>query len=1143
MGAISRFALRNPVVIVLLLVMVAGGGIYSAFSMHQEAFPDISLPAVTVSTTYPGASASSVFNTVTGPLETALKGVPGVQALDSNSAAGISRVVAQFDVGSDTAAIQRDVQDAVNGVALPSGVARPQISLNGPNSRPIVTYSLEGADVARLTGVANTTVVPALQAINGVAAVNVLGGARRAVLVNADPLTMEAHSLSIASIDNSIAVGAASQPVGAATFGGVTQPVGAGNTPDSLAAIRRLPIVSAGAGGLGRGGIGTGGASTAQTATQQAAVYLSAARAALIAYEGKSAQNSSLDIGTGPTAPAEADIVSALADLSAHTSRAIGSARAAELWLTRLERKDPSLASNINFSNAVAWLQSANATLVLSGAGAPKLTIGDVATVSLGTPGIGAIVHSNGHGGILLQVMRSDSADTVQVANAVRHTLSTLALPQGIHAVKVVDISDTIVSSIDGAAREGLVGALLAVIIIGLFLRNWRATLIAVITIPIAFLLTLILLNALGLTLNVITLAGFAVATGRVVDDSIVVIENLYRRIAAGEPATRAGVLAGVVDVGAAITSSTATTVCVFLPLAFVAGIVSVFFASFAWTVTIALFSSYLAAITVVPLLAYALLGRGHVPAERGEGALARRYRGILSWSLDHRLAVLGLSVLTVLLALVILRRMPTNLVSQTGQASAQVNITAPAGTSLPDTGAIASRVERVIGRDSDVASYYTTIGDVNQHGLLSTSSRVVQSNQGSTFITFKNGVDGTAATNRLRSLLTSSHPGATVDVHSSDAANSGLEIDITGSNPENIRTATHQVETVVRSVGGVASVADTLSAARPEIAAQVDPAKAQNYGLTPSLVVSQLQALLNGVTAGHTTIDNTPTDIVVQLTPGTLGSASDLAALPLSTGSGLVSLGQVATVRQTSGAVLITRHNQQLASVIGGSITSSDVGGVSNKIAQKLRTLKLPGDTVATLNGVSRQQSVAFSNVYTAMLIAVVLVFIVMVLAFRTLTAPLAILAALPVTLIGAAGGLAVGRQTLGLPALIGFLMLIGIVVTNAIVLMTRVQQFRATGASTRAALLDAGVNRLRPILMTAVATIGALVPLGLGLAEGSLISQSLADAVIGGLVSSTLLTLVVVPVVYSLLVPDAPARPAAETPDAERTPVAASV
>ena len=276
--------------------------------------------------------------------------------------------------------------------------------------------------------------------------------------------------------------------------------------------------------------------------------------------------------------------------------------------------------------------------------------------------------------------MRSDSADTVQVANAVRQTLSTLSLPQGIHAAKVVDVSDTIVSSIDGAAREGLVGALLAVIIIGLFLRNWRATLIAVITIPVAFLLTLIVLNALGLTLNVITLAGFAVATGRVVDDSIVVIENLYRRIAAGEPATRAGVLAGVVDVGAAITSSTATTVCVFLPLAFVAGIVSVFFASFAWTVTIALLSSYLAAITVVPLLAYVLLGRGHVPAERGEGAIARGYRAILSWSLDHRIAVLGLAVLTVLLALLILRRTPTNLVSQTGQASAKINITAPAG-------------------------------------------------------------------------------------------------------------------------------------------------------------------------------------------------------------------------------------------------------------------------------------------------------------------------------------------------------------------------------------------------------------------------------------------------------------------------------
>ena len=532
MGAISRFALRNPVVVVLLLVLAAGSGIYSAFSMHQEAFPDISLPAVTVSTTYPGASASSVLATVTKPLEAALSGAPGVQALDSNSAEGISRIVAQFDVGSDTQAIRRDVQDAINSASLPSSAARPQITLNGPSSRPIVIYSLEGGDVARLTDVATTKVVPALQAINGVAGVTVLGGATRAVLVNADPSTMEAHNLSIAAIDNSIAVGTAAQPVGAVTLGGVTQPIRAGAAPNSVAAIRGIPLVSSNAGLLVRG------ASTAQVATQQAAVYLSAARAALIAYEGKSSQDSSLGIGTGPTAPAEADIVSALADLNAHTSRAIASARSAELWLTRLERKTPALGSNVNFSNAVAWLQNANATLVLSGAGAGKLTVGDVATVSLGTPGIGAIVHSNGHSGILLQVMRSNSADTVAVASAVRRTLQSMVLPRGIHAAKVVDVSDTIVSSIDGAVREGLVGALLAVIIIGLFLRNWRATLIAVITIPVAFLLTLIVLDALGLTLNVITLAGFAVATGRVVDDSIVVIENLYRRIAAGEPAT-----------------------------------------------------------------------------------------------------------------------------------------------------------------------------------------------------------------------------------------------------------------------------------------------------------------------------------------------------------------------------------------------------------------------------------------------------------------------------------------------------------------------------------------------------------------------------------------------------------------------------
>ncbi|HZS89714.1 MAG TPA: efflux RND transporter permease subunit [Chloroflexota bacterium] len=1148
MGGISRFALRNPLVVVLVLVLVAASGVYSAISLRQEAFPDISLPVVTITTSYSGASASVVLDSVTRPLEAAVSGVSGIQALDSTSADGLSRVLVTFDVGSDTRSLQRQVQDAVNGVTLPSGVTRPQVTLNGPNSRPIMTYSLGGSDVVGLTTYAQNTIIPALQGLDGVAGVTVLGGAARDVLVNADPAQLKRYGVSILTLDNALRAGTASQPVGSVTIGGLGYPVTAGSGPADLAAIRALPLVSAatGAGGglaAGAGGGGTGSTSSV-TATssvsqsiQQAAGYLTAARAELLSFSGGIQPNAFQPIGGGPTSGAQADIFEALNIIQTDPSGAAQNVRYAERNLTeRVLKKHPDYAQNPHFSNALSWLQLAGTALALGGTGAHTLTVGDVATVTLGIPAGGPIVHSNGRSGVLLQITRTDTADTSKVAAAVRQKLAGLSLPSGFSLSKVSDISDTIATSIQGAVREGAVGALLAVLIIGLFLRNWRATLIATVSIPFSFLLTMIVLEWLGLTLNVITLAGVAVATGRVVDDSIVVIENLYRRIARGEIVTRATVLAGVTDVGAAILSSTATTICVFLPLAFVSGIVTTFFAPFAWTVTIHLVASYLCAVTIVPLMAYALFSRGRTPREAEENALTRAYRRTLAWSLDHRMVVLAAAVLTVLAALAILRRTPSDLIPQTGPATATVNLSAPLGSTVETTSNIASHIERAIVTDNDVLSYYTTIGDVNRRGVFVANSRIVQNNQGTIYVNFKDGVDGTAATDRLRRLLGTSSNGASLEIHKVGDASSSLELDVTGSNADSIATVTRQVEDIVRGVGSVDALTDTLAAARPALQVQIDPNTAARYGLTPSSVTSQLQALVNGATVSHITLDGVATDIVAGLSSAAMTSTADLGTLPLSSNNGIIPLSQVARITPIKSVALVTRHNQLLAARVTGVITSANVGGVSRSIQRKVDALSLPGDTKVTLAGVSQQQSVAFGNVYNSMIVAVILVFIVMVLAFRTLASPVAILFSLPVTLIGAALGLALGRQPLGLPALIGFLMLIGIVVTNAIVLMTRVQQYREAGASTRAALIDAGVNRLRPILMTAVATIVALVPLSLGLAEGNLVSQSLADTVIGGLISSTLLTLLVVPVAFSFLVPNAPLEPPLE---AEQEPV----
>ncbi len=771
------------------------------------------------------------------------------------------------------------------------------------------------------------------------------------------------------------------------------------------------------------------------------------------------------------------------------------------------------------------------------------ITLADVATIAQSDTPTDGISRTNGVPSIGIDVTKTQDANTVTVSDAVNAKLSDLQsrLPSDVTITILQDQATFIKGSINGLVNEGLLGAGFAVLVIFLFLLNVRSTLVSAISIPVSLLSAFIVLYATGISLNVLTLGGLAIAIGRVVDDAVVVLENIYRHVRAGEPPRKA-VISATREVGTAVTASTATTLAVFAPLAFVGGLVGAFFRPFALAVVVALAASLLVALTVVPVLAKyfvrpgrraaraARAGRDGQPLHEDETWLQRIYTPVLRAALGHRWITLGLAVVLFIASISTVALIPTSFLSTGSQKLVAITVAPPPGTDIQAVSQEASKVEDVLHQDSRVKVYQTTIGGGGSTQVLRALFTGGSGNSASILAILQPSADLTATANDLRSRLTDPSVAGSyqIKVQDSFASNNQVQVTLSGSDQQQLTDAGKQVLGIVQHENNVANPTSDASAVAPTVFVTVDPAKASLYGMTTAQVGQQVRAALAAQTAVQITTGDVnggqPTDVVVQVDTASLAGKQgvDLANFPIFYAAGgkagVVPLGQIATIAVQPSQVVVTRVGGQPAVTISADISGQNTGKVSADLQQKIADLNLPGSIAVSYGGITSQLSTGFSGLLLALVAAVVLVYVLMVLTFGSLLDPFILLFALPLAAIGAFPALLITGRTLSISAMIGLLMLVGIVVTNAIVLLDMVKQRERQGMSTRDALIAGGRIRVRPILMTAVATILATLPLALGASDSSFIAAELGTVVIGGLLSSTFLTLLVIPVLYSL-------------------------
>ncbi|MFJ7265783.1 efflux RND transporter permease subunit [Streptomyces sp. NPDC099050] len=764
-----------------------------------------------------------------------------------------------------------------------------------------------------------------------------------------------------------------------------------------------------------------------------------------------------------------------------------------------------------------------------AGPGKPAVRLGDVASVKQEPAKADSLTRTNGKPSLALMLTMDKDGSAVAISDAVKDRLPELrsTLGSGADLTVVSDQGPAVAKSISGLTTEGLLGLVFAVVVILVFLGSLRSTLVTAVSIPLSVVLALIVLWTRDLSLNMLTLGALTIAIGRVVDDSIVVLENIKRHLGYGEERQHA-IITAVKEVAGAVTSSTLTTVAVFLPIAFVGGMVGQFFGPFSITVTAALLASLLVSLTVVPVLSYWFLrtpkgvsegdaasiekARREAEEKESRSKLQRFYVRALGLVTRRRVATLIVAAVVFVATLGMTPLLKTNFFDQGEQEVLSIKQQLPPGTSLAAADEASRKVEKVLDGTDGVKDYQVTVGS---SGFMAAFGGGTGSNQASYQVTLEDSGKTESAKKHIETALKGLDGVGETTIAAGDGFGSqNLSVVVKAGDGAVLAKAAEQVRAEVAKIEDVTDVQSDLSQSVPRISVTATP-KAAEFGLNQAALGAIVGQAVRGNPAGKAVLDDTERDIVIKSAqPAT--TLAQLRALPV----GPVKLGDIAEVKEVPGPVAMTRIDGARAATISAKPIGDNTGAVSSTLQSKIKALDLPEGATATIGGVGQDQSEAFGQLGLAMLAAIAIVFMLLVATFRSLVQPLILLVSIPFAATGALGLLLVTGTPLGVPAMIGMLMLIGIVVTNAIVLIDLVNQYRAQGYGVIEAVVEGGRHRLRPILMTALATIFALLPMALGVTgEGGFISQPLAVVVIGGLISSTVLTLLLVPTLYTML------------------------
>ncbi|MFF0203077.1 efflux RND transporter permease subunit [Streptomyces sp. NPDC005017] len=764
--------------------------------------------------------------------------------------------------------------------------------------------------------------------------------------------------------------------------------------------------------------------------------------------------------------------------------------------------------------------------LMVTGEGGRRpVRLGSVATVRQEQAPADAITRTDGRPSLAVMVTMDHDGSAVAISEAVEDALPAMRadLGSGATVTVVSDQGPAVSKAIDGLTTEGGLGLLFAVVIILVFLASVRSTLVTAVSIPLSVVLALIVLWTRDLSLNMLTLGALTIAIGRVVDDSIVVLENIKRHLGYGEE-RQSAILTAVREVSGAVTSSTLTTVAVFLPVGLVGGMVGELFGPFSLTVTAALLASLVVSLTVVPVLSYWFLrapkgtpedaeeARRKAEEKEANSRLQRLYVPVLRFATRRRLTSVALAAVILIGTFGMAPLLKTNFFDQGDQEVLTVRQELAPGTSLAATDEQAKKVERLLDGIEGVKDYQVTVGS---SGFLAAFGGGTDTNQAQYNVMLAESASSDEVVDRIEAGLKKLTGIGTTTVAAGDGFGSqDLSVVVKAADGEALRRAAEQVRATVAKLDDVTDVTSDLAQSVPRISVEANE-KAAAAGFSDQTLGLAVAHAVRGTPAAKATLDDAERDVVIR-SANPAGTLAELRALKL----GPVELGDIATVELVDGPVSMTRIDGQRAATVTARPTGDNTGAVSADLQSRIDALRLPAGATAEIGGVSSDQDEAFANLGLAMLAAIAIVFMLLVATFRSLAQPLILLVSVPFAATGAIGLLVVTGTPMGVPAMIGMLMLIGIVVTNAIVLIDLINQYRAQGHGVVEAVVEGGRHRLRPILMTALATIFALLPMALGVTgEGGFIAQPLAVVVIGGLITSTLLTLLLVPTLYAML------------------------
>jgi len=739
---------------------------------------------------------------------------------------------------------------------------------------------------------------------------------------------------------------------------------------------------------------------------------------------------------------------------------------------------------------------------------------------------------------LLVMINKQSGANTTQVADRIKNELSELQkyLPKDVGFALVMDQSQMIKSSTNSVTQSGVIGGLLAMLIIYLFLRNWRPTLAIAMAIPLSLIATFIPIYAIGYTLNLMTLGGLVLGIGMLVDNAVVVIENIYRHLAKIGKRQKAAII-GSNEVGLAITAATLTTIAVFLPMSLGTGIAGQISRGLSLTIVFALLSSLFVALTLVPMIASKIFKKRERTEDykkaSGEYSFIKiqsAYKKILVWSLNHRIKTILITVSLLVITMALIPFIGTEFMPTSDQGMMILQVEMPIGSSLEQTDKAARQVEEIVlnKAGNSIISATSFVGQSEEMAEAGSMGMGGGINEAMILIRLKDKKDRELSNAQIEEIVRKNRPPIKgLEINPMDMAGimmggamTPIEIKIFGKDLEQLKNISGEIAQKINNVEGIRDVDTTLSRGKPELVISIDRERASYLGLTVGQIGSAVKNSMQGSVATQLRQGGEETDIRVRYDEIYRNDIEQIKNLTITAPTGIqVPLKQVAKISQGEGPVKINREDQLRMAAVTANILDRDVGSAVGDIKSELSDYELPSGYFIEYGGSYKQMQDAFSTLSWALALGILLVYMVMASQFESLIHPFIVMVEIPLAFIGVGLALFITRQTLSLPSFMGIIMLAGIVVNNAIVLIDYVNQLRKKGMDKFDALVEGGVTRLRPILITSITTMLGMLPMALARQEGSEMMRPMAIAVIGGLLVSTILTLVVIPVIYSLV------------------------